>query len=162
MTSRLTQPDFSNLIEVRLAQLPVQLWAKSSEHSDELFREFALIVADGEAAASVPQRLLDLIELLTTTYGEMGADQRTQMFDAAAAGRESLDLTYQVPAAVSVACVVLDELLDEADAFCREGQHLLTLTTPPELVRFRRWYLGEFVSQVAGNPPVPWPEYTGS
>ena len=160
MTSDLSaEPDFSSLVEVRLLALPVPLWAKSSEHSDELFREFALIASD--SAVTVPKRLLDLIDTLNKTYGATSADQRVQMDEAAASGQESLDLTYQVPAAVGDACVALNDLLDEADTFCREGQHLLTLTTPPELVRFRRWYLGEFVSQVAGADPVPWPEYTG-
>jgi hypothetical protein len=50
-------------------------------------------------------------------------------------------------------------MLDEADEYCRRGEHLLTLETPPELVRFRRWYLQEFVNQIAGAAPEPWPDY---
>ncbi len=51
-------------------------------------------------------------------------------------------------------------MLDEADAYCRQGSHLLTLQTPPDQRAFRTWFLAEFLSQLAGGPPTPWPEYT--
>lgn len=56
------------------------------------------------------------------------------------------------------ATVSLARMLDEADEFCRSGNHLLTLATPPELLAFRRWYLGEFNAQLQGQSPLPWPE----
>jgi hypothetical protein len=71
-------------------------------------------------------------------------------------------VTYQIPVAASSAAQQLGSMLDAADDFCRAGQHLLTLATPPELVRYRRWYLGEFVAQLADGPATPWPEYTES
>jgi hypothetical protein len=46
-------------------------------------------------------------------------------------------------------------MLEEADEYCRSDQ-LLTLATPPTLVAFRRWYLGEFIAQIDGRPPQPW------
>ncbi len=49
--------------------------------------------------------------------------------------------------------------MDEADDYCRAGQHLLTLVTPPEALAFRRWYLGEFVRQIAGEQPRPWTDW---
>ncbi|MDP9441273.1 MAG: hypothetical protein M3P34_03640 [Actinomycetota bacterium] len=49
-------------------------------------------------------------------------------------------------------------MLDEPDEFCRSGNQLLTLATPPELLAFRRWYLREFNAQLQGQPPLPWPE----
>ena len=51
-------------------------------------------------------------------------------------------------------------MLDEADAYCREGAHLLTVATPPEELRFRRWFISEFVVQVGGAAPTPWPDYS--
>jgi hypothetical protein len=53
-------------------------------------------------------------------------------------------------------------MLDEVDEFCRQGKHLLTLATPPELVAYRRWYLGEFIAQLAGRPATPWPDYAAA
>ena len=49
----------------------------------------------------------------------------------------------------------LTGLLEEADDYCRRGE-LLTLATPPELVAFRNWYLGQVVEQIDGRPPTPW------
>ena len=34
---------------------------------------------------------------------------------------------------------------------------LLTLEPARDVVAFRRWYLGELVGQLAGEPPRPWP-----
>ena len=48
-------------------------------------------------------------------------------------------------------------MLEEADDYCRRGDHLLTLATPEEERRFRRWFIGEFVDQIEGKPPTPWP-----
>jgi hypothetical protein len=63
---------------------------------------------------------------------------------------------YRVPLAAGEACVELNAMLDEADEFCREGD-LLTLATPADQVAFRRWFLGEFVEQLGGGAPTPWP-----
>jgi len=64
-----------------------------------------------------------------------------------------------VPADVGGASVALGVMLDEADAYCREGRHLLTLSTPPEALAYRRWYLLQFVDQVAGRPPRSWSDW---
>jgi hypothetical protein len=50
----------------------------------------------------------------------------------------------------------LIDMLDEADAFCRGGD-LLMLATPDDQVAFRRWFLAEFVTQLGGGAPTPWP-----
>jgi hypothetical protein len=33
------------------------------------------------------------------------------------------------------------------------------LATPPELVRYRQWYLGEFVRQLDGRPATSWADF---
>ena len=55
-----------------------------------------------------------------------------------------------------MAAAEFDALLDEADDYCRAGETLLTLATPAPALAFRRWFLGEFVRQAAGEPPRPW------
>ncbi len=82
-----------------------------------------------------------------------------QLADAAARGSAELDLHYRVPAAVGPAARHLGELLDEADRYCTEGQHLLTLAAPEELVRLRWWFLDQFIEQPQGRPPVAWSDY---
>lgn len=154
----------AELEEVHLLRLPVQLWAASQEHHDELMREFSLMTMGLEdedtASAPVPLRLLRLVQQLTTRFGGTSDAQREQLFAAAAHGEQEIDeLVYRVPAAAGPALRELALLLDEADEYCLAGQHLLTLATPGELRLFRRWYLEEFVGQIDGAPPVPWPAY---
>ncbi|HVT21516.1 MAG TPA: hypothetical protein VHE57_09035 [Mycobacteriales bacterium] len=157
--------DLGTLVDVRLLKLPVAVWARTQQHTDELLREFVLVSQqlhhDDPTAVSAPVRLTRLVEELSEGYGSFSEEQQARLFDAAAAGEMAIDLTYQVPVAAGAAARHLGELLDEADAYCRSGEHLLTLETPGELVRFRDWYLGEFIRQTAGAPPLPWPAYTG-
>ena len=147
------------LVEVRLVGLPVQVWADTQEHTDGLLREFALLRAGDEQTHDVPAKLLALVDDLEQRYAGTNEEQRTALFDAAAAGETSLDLSYFTPPAAAQACIDLDRMLDAADDYCRRGEHLLTLATPAEQVAFRKWYLSEFVAQLGGAAPTPWPEY---
>lgn len=155
-----------DLVDVRLLELPVDVWSLTQQHTDELLREFTLMTSsapDGEDPShEVPRRLLELVEVLTASYSDASDEPRRRLFAAAEAGQTVIDeLRYRVPPEVGEASLTLGAMLDEADDYCRAGQHLLTLATPPDLVRFRQWYLGEFAAQVHGRPPVPWPLYRG-
>ena len=149
----------NGFVEVRLLRLPLEVWQRTQEHVDGLLREFALIAQDDEARAATPGRLLGLIEQLSAGYGEFSVEQRRQMEAALGRGEHEIDLIYRVPPGVAGAAQQLGDMLDEADDYCRRGDFLLTLATPDEAVRFRRWFIGEFVDQVGGRPPTPWPDY---
>lgn len=151
-----------DLLTVRVFGLPVALQSKAQEHSDELMREMALIAEQMRQqgdTAGLPTRLVGLIDQLTGQYSMFTTEQEQQLADAVAAREESIDLTYRVPHDVAGAASALGAILDEADEFCRDGQHLLTLATPPELVDFRVWFLDQFIDQAAGGPPVSWADY---
>jgi hypothetical protein len=161
------------LIEVHLLQLPVPVWAKAQEQTAELQREMTLIAETlrGEAEAAeptaaprhLPLRLISLIDSLTADFAGVSMRQDQELEDAASAGRAVIDdLVFHVPAAAAEASHVLGTMLDEADEYCRSGQHLLTLAADDEVVRFRHWYLEQFIAQIAGEPPVAWPDYDGS
>lgn len=145
---------------VELRQLPVRLWAQAQEQTDALLREFALITT-GSAVADhdVPRRLLELVDHLDIRFAGVSSSQETALRDAAEAGLLVMDLTYQVPAEVVAAAEALDAMLDEADAFCADGTHLLTLASSGEVVRFRKWFLSQFAVQVEGGDPVSWPDW---
>lgn len=153
------------LHEVRLLGVPMALHAAAQEHSAELMREMYLIAQQLHASGGdgvdehLPVRLVELVEALTGEYSGWTVSQDRQLDDAAASGVESIDLVYQIPIGAGAAAEHLGGMLDEADEYCRAGQHLLTLATPPELLRFRQWFLGEFIRQLAGEPPTPWSEY---
>lgn len=153
------------LAEVRLLQVPVPLWSKTQQVTDELLREFALASAqaDDDDAHHLPTRLTSLIDSLTQRFDGVSAEQEQTLAAAAAAGDEVVpELVFRVPPAAAPASKELGDLLDEADVYCHEGQHLLTLAAPEDVVRFRRWYLWSFIDQVDGGSPVPWPDYDGS
>ena len=149
----------SDLVRVSILGMPLDVMQRSSEHSDELLREFALIREEG--SDHVPARLLALIEELRGRFGSFSEGPRQAMQEAFERGDETIDLHYEVPPAVAAAARQLGALLDEADEFCRAGD-LLTLATPPDGVAFRRWYLEEFERQIDGHPPRPWSTVSGT
>lgn len=158
----MTSPGPEALVEVRLVALPVPEYRRAAEHNDELLREFALIEDLHRSTGGVPGRLTDLMGELRRRFGAFTARPQADLQEALAAGKEAVDIAYQVPAAARDAAVALDRLLDEADEFCRSGEELLTLATPPGALALRRWFLGEFVAQIDGASPTPWPEWVGS
>jgi hypothetical protein len=155
-----TRSDGENpLVTVQIVGLPVALHARAAEHGEELQREFALIAYGQERpdnGREMPRRLLSLISTLQGSYGGFTTQQEDLLDRAIRSGQSTIDLTFQVPAGAAEAATALGALLDEADAYCREGKHLLTLATPSDLVAYRRWYLREFVDQIGGAAPTPW------
>ena len=148
------------LVEVHLLAFPVDVYVRTEEHIDELQREFALILerepGEGEGP---PGRLLALVREFSERFGDFGTEARDVVRDASQEGRARIDdLVYRVPAEVGPAASRLDQLLDEADAYCRAGD-LLTLECPPDACTFREWFLAQFASQAGGLPAVPWPEW---
>lgn len=154
----------TELVTIRILGLPLAVHARASEHGAELRREFALLVAqtdDGEHRHSVPAQLLSLIEELDTRFGAFTAATSATLDAALASAEGEIDLVYEVPRDAGPALVRLGELLDEADRYCEAGEHLLTLKTPDDLVRYRRWFLAQFVGQAGGGEPVRWADYAG-
>ena len=149
----------AGLVEVRLLGLCLADYADSAAHHDGLFREFALILS-GEPGRDddIPRRLLEVIEELNDRFGAFTAAPQGELQAALDQGADAIDLTFHVPAEARDAALRLRDLLAAADEYCRSGD-LLTTTPPPEAVRFRNWYLQEFVAQIDGSPPTPWPAY---
>ena len=86
--------------------------------------------------------------------GQLGGEA---LLEALQTGRSRLDLDVKAPIDAEQRFARLLELLDLADAFCR-NERLLTLARTPEQVVFQRWLFGEFVRQAAGDEPEPWPD----
>lgn len=147
------------LREVRLLDFPLDAYQRATEAFEGLRREFTLVALRSPHAKEVPARLLELVDGLTGEFGGLNDDADRIRDAAIARGETSVDeLVYRLPVTAADACVALADLLDEADEFCRQGDVLLTLASPPEMVAFRRWYLGEVVAQVRGGSPLPWPD----
>jgi anti-anti-sigma factor len=131
------------------------LWQRASAHQEALRREFDIIMAD-LPRDSVPHRLAELIDSLDRQFGRMADPTRQEMYAAVERGDDETTLVYRVPPEAADAARQLEEMLDRVDEFCRT-EALLTLATPPEVVAFRRWFLGEFVRQIEEErAPKPW------
>jgi anti-sigma regulatory factor (Ser/Thr protein kinase) len=148
----------SSLVEVRLLRFPLVVFHRARLHHDELIREFTLLALQdgGVDAATVPKRLVELIEILGRRYRPTAERGHVLRDEAAARGDLSIDLTYHVPAAVRATLLDLHALMEDADLLAEQGE---LLTVPPsDLVRdFRRWYIAQFLDQMDGKPPSPWP-----
>lgn len=149
-----------DLVEIELRDFPVPISSTAQEHGDGLMREFSLI-ATGEASDAVPHRLLRLAERLEEQFGVYTTSYEQEVEAARARGAESITVRLHVPSAARAAAVELGDMLAEADEYCRRGD-LLSLVPPPEVLRFRNWYLEQFISQIDGKPPVPWTDDHGT
>jgi len=148
-----------DLHEVRLVDVPVDLWARATSHQEALQREFSIIRSD-LGADSVPNRLLDLVELLDGRFSSYSDPSYDRLRAAADRNEQYVDVTFTVPAEASSAAVQLGAMLREVDEFCVTGHDLLTLATPPPLVTFREWFLEEFTRQIdLGLEPLGWLGY---
>jgi len=149
----------SELVEVRLLQVPVAVWQRASAHQDAIQREFDIMMAD-LPKGSVPHQLTELIDKFDRRYGGVADPTWQDMYAAAERGDDEVTLVFKVPADTAEAARQLEEMLDRVDEYCREGKDLLTLATPPELVSFRRWFLREFIRQIEDRgSPMKWTEW---
>lgn len=147
-----------DLVDVRFLGLPIEQHRDAAQHIDELLREFFHIDA---GSGEIPQRLLQLRDDLQARFSAFAAEPRAELAAAIERGDTSIDLNYRLPVAAGEVAGLAVALLDEADEYCRKGEHLLTLAAPEGAVRYRRWFFGEFTRQCAGEPPTPWPRYDG-
>lgn len=156
----MTAPDHG-FVDVHLLQLPVALAARAREHFEGLTREFTLIAlnAGEDGAHHVPARLMELVTTITAQFGGINSEADQRLDDAIERGTLVLeDHVLRLPPEAAPATRALGDIIDEADEYCLQGEHLLTLAFPPDLAAYRRWYLGQVLDQLAGKPAVAWPD----
>jgi hypothetical protein len=142
------------LVTVVLLDVPLLVWKRAAEHHDELMREMSLLALAPDPP-ELPARLTELVQVLGQRYGAAGARPDDARDEALAAGKDRIDLTYEVPRSAGQAGAAMRALLDEAEEYCKA--ELLTLQQPELEAAFGRWYIDQFVQQCQGNPPTPWP-----
>ena len=148
------------MIPVRILSVPIDIYLEAENHNDALMREFSLIAAD-RSNDSVPARLLELGGEVRRRFGGSTLESRSQVDDALADGRVTVDLTITVPRVAWDVLTRLSEMLDEADRFCEAGD-MLTLSSSPRVRNFRRWYQQQVLDQVSGLTPTPWSDQDGA
>ena len=140
-------------IRIEVLRVPLRSFVEFQRHYRELRREVRLLALAHEADYPLAKSLSDLFGSLDRDLHDgIGADQIEQ---ALASGARVTDLQISMPRQTAATIGRFVELLDLADAFCRE-ERLLSLARTPEQQRFQRWFLTEFVRQEGGEPARPW------
>jgi hypothetical protein len=146
-------------VVVQFLGAPTALMQEARLHLEAITREFQLIEFSDAEADSPPARLLELISRMRATYDQLGFEgNRRFVVEAIARGDATLDFELPVPPEAGAAARLLITTMEETDAWCERGE-LLTLASPPEQRRMRRWFFGEIARQVAGGDPIPWDEF---
>jgi len=142
-------------VRITLKDVPVELFRQSAAYHEELMRECSLLlVNEPDARGDVPGHLLVVAEELRLRYQPVTAPE-AQVEAAEVRGERILDLEFDMPAAVADDIFRLGELLEAAEDYSSNGK-LLTVSPPPEISRFRRWYVREIAGQISGSAPRPW------
>ena len=142
---------------VKVVGVPLRSYQAFQRHYRELRREVRLLALAHEADYPLAKSLSDVFGSLERELRQgMGTGQ---IDEALRSGRETADLDVSVPTETATKIGRFIELLDLADAFCRE-ERLLSLARTPEQRQFQRWFLGEFVRQSTGDTPVAWHDST--
>jgi hypothetical protein len=146
---------------VRLVDVPVELYLRAQQHTDDVVRELVLMAAHHAA----PVRVTALAQRadahhegrLVLRHSVAGA------VDAAgAAGEKTVDLTYAVDAATADSSEAWSAVLDELAELCRDGT-MLAVPASDDVALFSRWFCQEFVAQLRdGAEPTPWPAYAAT
>lgn len=141
------------LLEIELHGVPLRLFFGFQMHYRELRREVRLLALAHESQYPLAKNLSDLFGALDRQLSEgIGAYQ----IDAALRSRKNTtDLRVAIAEDGAATVGRFLDLLDLADAFCRE-ERLLSLARSSEQRNFQRWFLGEFVRQQTNEPPMAW------
>ena len=153
----MSTPDEAPRLAV-LRDYPLRIWARQQQYTQELLREFTLLVMgehSGETSGA-PAQLVQLAEMFTERYGTLIdaiAAERQAAFDR---GQDRMD--SQVPLVDGVPALLeqVDTVLRASDEFCRSGS-LLILPRTQEMVDLFAWTRHELTTQYDGGPATPWP-----
>jgi anti-sigma regulatory factor (Ser/Thr protein kinase) len=142
-------------VRITILDVPLSLYVGFQHHFRELRREVRLLALAHEDDYPLAKALSDLFGSLDRQLRDgIGVEQ---IEDALTQGLESTDLVVHMPRANASTLMQFVELLDLADAFCRE-ERLLSLARNPEQRKFQTWFLTEFVRQANGEAPLSWLE----
>lgn len=155
LTNPTPAPEDDDRVEVCVRAVPLRAYQEFQRHFRELRREVRLLALAHEAEYPLAKDLSDLFGTLERDLREGISDRQVEA--ALTAGATTADLPVALARTTIATLDRFIELLDLADAFCRE-ERLLSLARSPEQQRFQRWLLGEIVRQEAGETPLPWSE----
>lgn len=144
----------TDLVEIEVRNVPIAAYLGCQHHYAELRREIRLLALANATDAPLAESLNRVFSKLDQPLRNGQAAE--QIESARAAGHRHADLHLLIDRGAAHHVTRLLELLDLADALCRE-QRLRSLARSADQRRFQAWFLGEFARQAAGEQPLPWP-----
>lgn len=143
--------------EAVLRDYPLRLWVRQQQHTDEVLREFTLLISGQELPdASAPVQLVALAQMFTDSFGSLVAELDASRQAAYDAGADRMDWRVPLPRTTPQLMRQVQAVWAAVDEYCSSGQ-LLTLARPAEVVALQDWATGELVGQCDGAEPRPWP-----
>jgi hypothetical protein len=145
--------DPASLVTVELLGMPVELFSHLRLHFNEIGRELRLLaISDGDRYPLAVEFAETYLQVEYERRQVLGLDALDR---AIAVGADEVDLTYAAPPTAPTTMERLDRLLTEVyDRLT--GKVLLSVRPPDVLLDLKRWYLGEFSRQAAGEEPMRW------
>jgi len=147
------EPEPADPVDVRVLGVPLRDYQAFSNHFRELRREVRLLALAHAHDYPFAGALSELFESLDRLLRD--AVDREQLNEALVSGADVADLAVRTSRSAARPLGQFLDLLEVADEFARQHR-LLALARTPEQVTFQRWFLGEYVRQADGAPPVPW------
>ncbi|MEJ7833618.1 MAG: ATP-binding protein [Nocardioides sp.] len=142
-----------DLLEFEIRNVPLKAYVAFHRHYRELRREVRLLALAHEEHYPLAKNLSDLFGSMEQPLRDGQGVQQIERALEAGASATDLHVVMRKQAGHSIDRFI--EMLDLADAFCRE-ERLLSLARSAEQQRFQRWFLGEFVRQARGESPIAW------
>lgn len=140
-------------VEVVLFGIDLPLQRQVSLQYAELRRELRLLALAHEDDYPLAA---DLSAMFTSFEGLFHPEYGLAMAAAFAAGVETIDVSVPMSPSAAPAFETMLEMFELADSFCR-GEQLLSLQRTPVQRAFQEWVLHEFIDQLRGAEPRPWP-----
>lgn len=142
-----------------LRDYPLRLWAQQEEYTQELLREFSLLLIgeqSGRLRDEAPGQLVVLANLFQSRFGALLQSISAERQAAYDQGLDRIDSEIPLVQGTPDLLEQVRQVLAAADEFCKQGD-LLLLPRPPHLVALSDWVHTELIAQYGGARPTPWP-----
>ncbi|MDT0202542.1 ATP-binding protein [Nocardioides sp. AE5] len=139
--------------QVVFSDFPIAVFLDWRRQFRELRRELRLLALAHEGDYPVAGTLTALFERFDAEIRE--APGMEELNHAIEQGAATADFTVRLSAEVPEFLTQMRDVLDLADAFCRE-ERLLSVAANEQQVEFRDWFIAQVLRQYDGLEPQPW------
>jgi hypothetical protein len=140
-------------VHVLLLGLPRALYTDFRHRYSEIRRELRLLSLASEESYPIARSLSDLFQMFDQHFRLGFGGEELAAF--VMSNRDSADLEFVVDRESIASVAQMIDVLELTETFAR-AERLLTPAATAEQTVFRRWYLGEFISQGRGKAPIRW------